>query len=80
MEREAITADGNGTPGAGRELSADEIDMVLHEEKVVVTKVIAAKERVHLEREVVTTDEAVAEDLRTERVEADGRDRAGRKA
>ncbi len=54
--------------------------MVLHDEEVVVTKVIVPKERVHLEREVVTTDEAVSEDLRKKRVEADGRDGARRKA
>jgi stress response protein YsnF len=57
---------------SGADLSEEEHEMVLNEEKVVVDKQVVPKERVRLDKEVVTEDREVSEDLRQERIEVDG--------
>jgi stress response protein YsnF len=45
---------------------------VLHEEEPVVEKRTVPKERVRLEKDVETDDEQVSEQVRKERIEAEG--------
>jgi stress response protein YsnF len=46
--------------------------VVLHEEEVVTEKRAVPKERVRLDKDTVTEDETVSEEVRKERIEAEG--------
>jgi len=48
---------------------------VLHEEEVVAEKRAVPKERVRLEKDTVTDQQQVSEEVRKERIEADGDER-----
>jgi stress response protein YsnF len=52
--------------------SEDEHEVVLSEERPVVEKTVEPVERVRLGTEEVTSQETVSEDVRRERVEAEG--------
>jgi uncharacterized protein (TIGR02271 family) len=72
VEREPIT-DANADQAVdGPEISEEEHEVVLHEERPVVEKEVVAKERVRLSAEERTDEETVSEDLRKERIETDG--------
>ena len=45
---------------------------MLHEEEPVVEKRVVPKERVRMDRDVVTDEETVSEEVRKERIEAEG--------
>jgi len=72
VEREPITEANAGQAIDGPEISEDEHEVVLHEERPVVEKDVVAKERVRLSAEERTDEETVSEDLRKERIETDG--------
>jgi len=72
VEREPITEANAGKALDGPEISEDEHEVVLHEERPVVEKDVVAKERVRLSAEERTDEETVSEDLRKERIETDG--------
>jgi uncharacterized protein (TIGR02271 family) len=72
VEREPITEANAGQALDGPEISEDEHEVVLHEERPVVEKDVVAKERVRLSAEERTDEETVSEDLRKERIETDG--------
>jgi uncharacterized protein (TIGR02271 family) len=72
LEREPIT-DGNVDQALeGPEISEEEHEVVLHEEEPVVEKRTVPKERVRMEKESVTGEAQVSEDVRKEQIEADG--------
>ncbi len=72
LEREPIT-DGNVDQAlAGPEISEEEHEVVLHEEEPVVEKRTVPKERVRMEKESVTDEAQVSEEIRKEQIEADG--------
>jgi uncharacterized protein (TIGR02271 family) len=72
VEREPIT-DGNVDQAlAGPEISEEEHEVVLHEEQPVVEKRTVPKERVRMEKDSVTEDAQVSDEVRKERIEADG--------
>ena len=72
VERDPIT-DGNVDQALdGPEISEEEHEVVLHEERPVVDKEVVPKERVRLAAEERTDEETVSEDLRKERIETDG--------
>ena len=74
LEREPIAtgeADGEA-PAGGVALEEAEHEIVLSEERVVVTKETVPVERVRIGKEVVTDDVTVTEEVRKEQVEADG--------
>ena len=72
VEREPIT-DGNVDDAlAGPAISEEEHEVVLHEEQPVVEKKTVPKERVRMEKESVTDEAQVSEEVRKERIEADG--------
>jgi stress response protein YsnF len=58
----------------GPEISEEEHEVTLHAEEPVVEKRAVPKERVRLDRDVVTDEETVTEDVRKERIESDGAD------
>jgi uncharacterized protein (TIGR02271 family) len=72
VEREPIT-DGNIDQAmSGAEITESEHTEVLHEEVPVTNTNVVPKERVRLDKEVVTDEERVEADLAKERIEAEG--------
>ena len=80
VEREPIT-DGNvGAAKSGPDISEEEHEVVLHEERPVVEKDVVPTERVRLTKETTTHDETVSGEVRKEQVDTDvdSTDRKGR--
>ena len=72
VEREPIT-DGNVDQAVdGPEISEEEHEVVLHEEEPVVEKRTVPKERVRMEKDSRTDDVEVSEEVRKERIDAEG--------
>jgi uncharacterized protein (TIGR02271 family) len=78
LEREPITDANVGDATDGPAISEEEHEVVLHEEQVVVEKRAVPKERVRLDKDTVTDEQQVSEQVRKEQIEADG-DTSGRK-
>ncbi len=74
VEREPITEANRGAAMSGEALTEDEHEVVLTEERPVVEKEVVPKERVRLGTETVTGEAEVTEEVRKERIEADGLD------
>ena len=72
IEREPITEANVDQAVSGPEISEEEHEVVLHEEQPVVEKRAVPKERVRLDKETVVDEAQVSEELRKERIEADG--------
>ena len=75
VEREPITDANVGQATDGPAISEEEHEVVLHEEEPVVGKRAVPKERVRLDKETVTEERQISEDVRKERIEAEGTDR-----
>jgi len=71
VEREPITDANVGAATAGPEISEAEHEVVLHEEEPVVEKRTVPKERVRLDKEAVTDQEQVGEEVRKEQIDLD---------
>ncbi|QTG81329.1 DUF2382 domain-containing protein [Arthrobacter crystallopoietes] len=74
IEREPITDANAGAALSGPDLSEEEHEVVLREERPVVEKETVPVERVRLEKETVTDQETVSEEVRKEQIETDGDD------
>jgi uncharacterized protein (TIGR02271 family) len=74
VEREPITDGNAGAALSGPDLSEEEHEVVLHEERPVVDKETVPVERVRLDTETVTDEVTVDEEVRKERIETDGID------
>jgi uncharacterized protein (TIGR02271 family) len=72
LETEPITDANVGAATDGPAISGEEHEVVLSEEEVVVEKKAVPKERVRLGKETEVTDQEVTEEVRKERIEADG--------
>jgi uncharacterized protein (TIGR02271 family) len=72
LEREPVTDANVGDALDGPAISEEEHEVVLHEEQPVVEKRVVPKERVRMEKESVTEDAQVSEEVRKEQIEADG--------
>jgi uncharacterized protein (TIGR02271 family) len=72
VEREPITDANVGQALDGPEISDEEHEVVLHEEQVVVEKRVVPKERVRMEKETVTDEAQVSEEVRKEQIETEG--------
>ena len=72
VEREPITDANRGDALDGPEISEEEHEVTLHTEEPVVEKRTVPKERVRLDKDVHTDEETVSEDVRRERIEAEG--------
>jgi uncharacterized protein (TIGR02271 family) len=72
VEREPIT-EGNGDQALdGPAISEEEHEMVLNEEQPVVEKQVVPKERVRLEKDTVSEERQVSDEVRKERVDTEG--------
>jgi uncharacterized protein (TIGR02271 family) len=71
IEREPIT-DENRDEASNRPDKDDEHDMILHEERVIVTKETVPVERVHIGTETVTENVTIKENVRKEHIDTDG--------
>ena len=72
LETEPIT-DGNvGSATSGPDISEEEHEVVLREERATVDKTVEPVERVRLGTETTTDEETVTEEVRKEHVEVDG--------
>jgi uncharacterized protein (TIGR02271 family) len=76
VEREPINEGNVDQALDGPEISEDEHEVVLHEERPVVEKEVVAKERVRLGSEKSTEQETISETLRKERIETDDDEKA----
>lgn len=74
LEREPITDANRGAALSGPDISEEEHEVILHEERPVVQKETVPVERVRLDKEVVQDDVTVNEEVRKEHIDADGVD------
>jgi len=74
LEREPITDANRGAATSGPDLSDEEHEVQLTEERVVVDKETVPVERVRLGTETVTEDQRVSEDVRKEEIDYDESD------
>ena len=72
VEREPITEANRDAALDGPAISEEEHEVVLHEEKPVVSKEAVPKERVRLEKDTHTDEETVSDEVRKERIETEG--------
>jgi uncharacterized protein (TIGR02271 family) len=72
IEREPITDANRDRATQGPEISEEEHEVVLHEEEPVVEKRTVPKERVRMSRDVVTDEAEISDEVRKERIEAEG--------
>jgi uncharacterized protein (TIGR02271 family) len=79
LEREPITDANRGAAMSGPDISEEEHEVTLHEERPVVEKETVPVERVRLDKDVVQDDVTVSEEVRKEHIDADGVDRDGRR-
>jgi uncharacterized protein (TIGR02271 family) len=74
IEREPITDANRGDALSGPDISEEEHEVTIHEERPVVEKETVPVERVRLDKETVTDHETVSEEVRKEQIETDGTD------
>jgi uncharacterized protein (TIGR02271 family) len=75
VEREPITDANIERATDGPAISEEEHEVVLHEEEVVIEKRAVPKERVRLEKDTVTDEQEVSDEVRKEHIDVDtGRD------
>ncbi|MFG2022346.1 DUF2382 domain-containing protein [Streptomyces sp. NPDC048825] len=79
VEREPITDANVDAALSGPEISEDEHEVTLHEEKPVVETKAEPKERVRLTTDEVTEEETVTGEVRKERIEADETEERGKR-
>jgi uncharacterized protein (TIGR02271 family) len=72
LEREPITDANVDAATSGPAISDEEHEVVLNEEEVVVEKKAVPKERVRLDKRTETSEEQVSEEVRKERIDAEG--------
>ncbi|HLI35818.1 MAG TPA: PRC and DUF2382 domain-containing protein [Streptosporangiaceae bacterium] len=75
--REPITDENRDRAMSGPEFTESEHEVILHEEQPVVEKRTVPKERVRLEKEVVTEEQPVSGTVRKERIETAGEGHEG---
>jgi uncharacterized protein (TIGR02271 family) len=71
VEREPITDANVDQATSGPDISEEEHEVVLHEDEVVTEKRAVPKERVRLDKDTVTDEETVSEEVRKEQIETD---------
>jgi uncharacterized protein (TIGR02271 family) len=71
LEREPITEANVDSALDGPEISEEEHEVVLHEEQPVVEKRAVPKERVRLEKDTLTEERQISDEVRKERIESD---------
>lgn len=71
VEREPITDANREQALSGPEITESEHEVVLHAEEPVVEKRMVPKERIRMEKDTVTGEETVSDEVRKERIETD---------
>lgn len=79
VEREPITDENRGAAMGGPNLSEEEHEVTLHEERPVVDKETVPVERVRLGTETRTGEETVSEDVSKEHIDTEGLDEGRRR-
>ncbi len=74
VEREPITDANRDAATSGAELTDEEHEVTLMEERPVVDKETVPVERVRMDKDTVTGEEQVSEEVRKEQIEAEGTD------
>jgi uncharacterized protein (TIGR02271 family) len=77
VEREPVTDANIDAATSGPDISEAEHEVVLREEEPVVEKRVVPKERVRLDKDTVTGEERVAEEVRKEQIEVQDEDGTG---
>lgn len=77
IEREPIDAASYDDAASGAELSEAEHEVILTEERPVITKETVPVERVRLATDTVSEQQQVTEDVRKEQIDIDGADASG---
>jgi uncharacterized protein (TIGR02271 family) len=72
VEREPITEDNADEAMSGADIAEGEHEVTLHAEEPVVEKRAVPKERVRLEKDTITEERQVSDEVRKERIEAEG--------
>jgi len=72
IEREPITDANRGDALDGPDISEEEHEVVLHAEEPVVEKDVVAKERVRMDKDTITEDQTVTDEVRKERIDVEG--------
>ncbi|GKV74469.1 DUF2382 domain-containing protein [Pseudarthrobacter sp. NCCP-2145] len=72
IEREPITDANRGAATSGPDISEEEHEVILHEERPVVEKETVPVERVRLDKDTVTENVTVNEKVRKENIDTDG--------
>jgi uncharacterized protein (TIGR02271 family) len=71
VEREPITEANVDAAMSGGDITEEEHEVTLYEEKAVADKVTVPKERVRLDKDIVTDTKQVSGEVRKERIEVD---------
>jgi uncharacterized protein (TIGR02271 family) len=79
VEREPITDANRDRATGGPDISEEEHEVVLHEEEVVTEKRAVPKERVRLDKETVTDEQTISDQVRKEQIDTEGVEKKGRK-
>jgi uncharacterized protein (TIGR02271 family) len=74
IEREPITDANRDQALSGGDLTSEEHEVELSQERVVVDKEVVPVERVRMDVDTVTEDQQVSEEVRKEQIEADSAD------
>ena len=77
VEREPVTDANRDAATSGPEISEAEHEVILREEEPVVEKRVVPRERVRLDKDTVTGEERVAEQVRKEQIEVHDDDGTG---
>jgi uncharacterized protein (TIGR02271 family) len=80
VEREPVTDANLDAATSGPEISEEEHEVVLREEEAVVEKRVVPRERVRLDKETVTDERQVSEEIRKEQLEVEGDQSTGYRA
>ena len=71
VEREPVTDANRDAATSGPDISEEEHEVILREEEPVVEKRVVPRERVRLDKDTVTGEERVAEEVRKEQIDVD---------
>jgi len=77
IEREPITEENRGEAMSGGDITEEEHEVDLREERVTVDKETVPVERVRMDKETVTEDRQVSEEVRKEQIESDTSEAGG---
>lgn len=75
LEREPITDANRDEALSGGDITEEEHEVTLHAEEPVVEKRVVPQERVRLEKDTVTEEREISDELRKEQIDTDGVDR-----